>query len=100
MSSLSVFCRPQRIEMTDNQVLTLKGRQLEITCLSGLLWITDGVCGDRIVQEGQQATLGSKSSICVQAFAPSVVRIRSLAPALLGKEKQHDRSLHDTALEC
>ena len=100
MSSLSMFCRPQRIAMTDNQVLPLKGRQLEITCLSGLLWITDGVGGDRIVREGQQVMLRSKGSICVQAFAPSVVRIRPLAPAVHGKEKQHDRSLHDAAVEC
>ena len=88
MSSLSVFRRPERIEMTDNQVLTLKSRQLEITCLSGLLWITDGVGGDRIVQEGQQVTLRSKSSICIQAFAPSVVRIRPAAPA--GQERRSD----------
>ena len=100
MSSLSVFCRPQRIALNDNQVLPLKGRHLEITCLSGLLWITDGVGGDRIVREGQQVTLRSKSSICVQAFAASVVRIRPMAPAAYGKERQHDRSLHDAAVEC
>ena len=74
-------CRPQRIEMTENQVLALKGRRLEITCLAGLVWITDGVSGDRVIQSGQQATLRSKSKICVQAFTPSVVRIRPSAPA-------------------
>jgi ribosomal protein L19 len=67
--------------MTENQVLALKGRRLEITCLTGLVWITDGVSGDRVIQSGQQATLRSKSKICVQAFAPSVIRIRPPAPA-------------------
>ena len=100
MFSSPVFYRPQRIEMTDNQVLALKGQRLEISCMSGLLWITDGIGGDRIVHEGQQVTLPSKSSICVQAFEPSVVLIRPSAPAVHGKEKQHDRSLHDAALEC
>jgi hypothetical protein len=75
------FCRPQRIEMTENQVLALKARRLEITCLAGLVWITDGVSGDRVIQSGQQTTLRSKSKICVQAFAPSVIRIRLPAPA-------------------
>jgi hypothetical protein len=75
------FCRPQRIEMTKDQVLALKGRRWEITCLAGLVWITDGVGGDRVIQSGQRATLGSKSKICVQAFTPSVVRIRPSAPA-------------------
>ena len=75
------FCRPQRIEMTENQVLALKGRRLEIACLTGLVWITDGVSGDRVVKSGQQATLRSKSKICVQAFTPSVIRVRPSAPA-------------------
>ena len=100
MFSSPVFAPPQRIEMTDNQVLALKGQRLEITCLSGLLWITDGIGGDRIVHEGQPVPLPSKSSICVQAFEPSVVLIRPSAPAVHGKEQQHDRSLHDAALEC
>jgi len=77
------YCRPQRIEMTKDQVLALPGRRLEIACLEGLVWITDGVSGDRIIQSGQQATLSSKSKICIQAFAPSVIRIRPSAPAAL-----------------
>jgi ribosomal protein L19 len=54
---------------------------LEIACLAGLVWITDGVSGDRVIQSGQQTTLRSKSKICVQAFTPSVIRIRPSAPA-------------------
>ena len=81
MSRQPGICRPERIEMTENQVLALKGRRLEITCLAGLVWITDGVSGDRVIQRGQQATLRSKSKICIQAFAPSVVQIRPPAPA-------------------
>ena len=75
------FSRPQRFEMTKDQVLALKGRRWEITCLAGLVWITDGVGGDRVVKSGQQATLCSQSKICVQAFTPSVVRIQPSAPA-------------------
>ena len=96
----SAFNRRQHIEMADNQVLALKGRRFDITCLAGLIWVTDGVRGDRIIQSGQQATLGSKSSICIQAFAPSEVRIRPIVTAANGKEKHHARSLHDAALEC
>jgi hypothetical protein len=77
----SVFYRPQRFELADNQVLALKGRQLEITCLAGLIWVTDGVGGDRVIRNGQQATLRSAGRICVQALAPSVVRIHSSATA-------------------
>ena len=76
MISRSAIHRPQRIELADNQVLALKGRRLEIACLAGLIWLTDGAGGDRVIRKGQQTTLGSKSRICVQAFAPSVIRIR------------------------
>ncbi|MFZ1985850.1 MAG: hypothetical protein WAU91_15645 [Desulfatitalea sp.] len=76
MLSLSMHCGPQRVQLNDNQVLALKGRRFEITCLSGLVWITDGVGGERIIQGGQQATLRSKGRICVQAFESSVVLIQ------------------------
>gem|GEM_PF-1558136 len=77
MFSQFVFSRPQCVKLAEDQVLQLKGRSFEITCLAGLVWITDGAGGDRIVQGGQQATLSSKGRICVQAFAPSVVRIQA-----------------------
>jgi hypothetical protein len=54
---------------------------LEIACLAGLVWVTDGVRGDRVVQSGQQITVCSNGKVCVQAFTPSVVRVRPLAPA-------------------
>jgi hypothetical protein len=100
MISRSAIHRPQRIELADNQVLALKGRRLEIACLAGLIWLTDGAGGDRVIRKGQQTTLGSKSRICVQAFAPSVIRIRPADPVAYRKEKSHDRSLHDAAVEC
>jgi hypothetical protein len=96
----STLRRAQQIEMADNQVLSLKGRRFEITCLAGLIWLTDGVSGDRILRSGQQATLRSRGEICVQALAPSAVRVRPSAPAADGKEKHHARPLHDAALEC
>jgi hypothetical protein len=96
----SVFHRPQRIELVDNQVLVLKGRRFEVTCLSGLIWLTDGAGSDRVIQNGQQVTLASKGRICVQAFAPSVVLIRPAGPVAYEEERHHDRSLHDAAVEC
>ena len=96
----SVFHFPQRIELAENQVLALKGRRLAITCLAGLIWLTNGAGADRVIRNGQHMTLGSKGRICVQAFAPSVIHIRPADPAAYGKEKNHDRSLHDATVEC
>lgn len=96
----SVSYLPQRIEMADNQILTLKGRRYEITCLTGLIWMTDGLGGDRVIHSGNQVTLSSRGSICIQAFAPSAIRIRPSDPSPHAKEKHHARSLHDAAVEC
>ncbi len=100
MFGRSALRRTQQMEMADNQVLSLKGRRFEITCLTGLIWLTDGVSGDCILQSGQQATLRSRGKICIQSLAPSAVRIRPFAPAANGKEKHRARSLHDAAIEC
>ena len=68
--------RAGRIHLACNQILVLKGRRLEFTCLSGLLWLTDGVGGERVVGAGQHVALSSKGKICLQAFASSLIRIR------------------------
>jgi hypothetical protein len=65
----------RRIQMEKNQVLVLKGRRFEFTCFGGLVWLTDGVGGERIIKNGQQVKLASKGKICIQAFAPSVLQI-------------------------
>ena len=66
----------RRIQMDKDQVLVLKGRRFEFTCLAGLVWLTDGVGGERIIKSGQQAKLVAKGRICIQAFVPSVLQIQ------------------------
>ncbi len=66
----------RRIQMDRDQVLVLKGRRFEFTCLAGLVWLTDGVGGERIIKNGQKAKLAAKGKICIQAFAPSVLQIQ------------------------
>lgn len=78
--SKPAFCDRLRIQMAKNQVLSFHGRHFEFACLSGLLWLTDGVKGDRIIESGQQATVDSKRKICIQAFEPSVIEVQQLSP--------------------
>ncbi|KJS28967.1 MAG: hypothetical protein VR64_22215 [Desulfatitalea sp. BRH_c12] len=88
MFSLFRFKRPRPIQMSANQVLPVRGRHIEITCLTGAVWITDGVGGERIIRMGQGTTLKSRGRVCVQAFAPSVVRIQAPAAASAHTELQ------------
>ena len=67
--------RPLRIQMEKRQVLAYKGRRLEITCLSGIAWLTDGAGGERIVKGGQQVSIRGKGSICIEAFESAHIQI-------------------------
>lgn len=66
---------PLRIQMETRQVLTYKGRRLEVTCLSGIAWLTDGAGGERILKGGQQVSIHGKRSICIEAFEPAHIQI-------------------------
>ena len=67
--------RPLRIQMEKRQVLAYKGRRLDITCLSGIAWLTDGAGGERIIRGGQQVSIRGKGNICIEAFEQSHVQI-------------------------
>ena len=78
MIGLSANNGSRLINMHNDQVLAFKarGRRFEISCLTGMVWLTDGMGGDRIIKNGQQLGLRSKGKICIQAFAPSMIRIQ------------------------
>jgi hypothetical protein len=75
MIRLSTLLAQTRLELARHQVLAFKGRPLEICCLAGWLWITDGLGGEQVIQGGQRTVVRTKGRICVQALAPSAVRI-------------------------
>lgn len=82
--------RPLRIQMDKRQVLAYKGRRLEITCLSGIAWLTDGAGGERIIKGGQQVSIRGKGNICIEAFEQARIQINHDATSqrfvrLLGK---------------
>jgi uncharacterized protein YraI len=72
--------------------MAFKGRNVEIHCLGGCLWVTDGKGGERVIEAGRRVTLRTGRKICIQAMTPSVFRItpgpgpapwRRAVPALL-----------------
>ena len=66
---------PLRIQMQKRQVLAFKGRCLEITCLSGVVWLTDGAGGERIIKRSQQVSIRGKGNICIEALEPTRIQI-------------------------
>jgi hypothetical protein len=84
--------------MAANQVIGFRRGRLSIACLSGLVWLTDGATGERIIKSGQRVVVKSSGKICIQAFEPSEVLVQQkavkvpvkpfLTPAVLGPRKK------------
>lgn len=88
----------KRIQMAADQVIGFLRGRLSVACLSGLIWLTDGVNGERIIKSGQRVAVKSSGKMCIQAFEPSVVLVEQkaakasvkpfLTPAVLGPRKK------------
>ena len=61
--------------LADNRVMSVTGRDLGITCLQGLLWVTWPDGQERIVIPGSWVLVRSKGKVCIQALGDSVVKI-------------------------
>ena len=98
MSLPAKFRGTRRIQMAANRVIGFSRGRLSIACLSGLVWLTDGVNGERIIKSGQRVAVKSSGKICIQAFEPSVVLVQQktakvsekpfLTPAVLGPREK------------
>jgi hypothetical protein len=67
---------PQTITLCVDEVLSFPKGLLTIACMSGAVWITDGMGHDRVVRAGQETWVRSKSKVCLQALMPSQVGIQ------------------------
>ena len=84
-----------RIQLTDNQVLTFDVRMLEIDCLQGMIWVTWPDGNDRVLQKGQSMTVNSGGLICVQAFAASSIITHTVKKGDLPTFSRNNRQIRD-----
>jgi hypothetical protein len=61
--------------LSKHQVISFRGRNIRIECVSGAIWITWPEGPDDILKSGQTLTISSTGKICIMAFSNALVRI-------------------------
>jgi hypothetical protein len=57
------------IKLSENQLFPVRGKNIQITCLYGVLWVTWPNRGERILKSGQTFRISSKGKICIMALS-------------------------------
>jgi hypothetical protein len=57
------------IKLSENQLFSVKGKNVQINCLHGALWVTWPKRGERILKSGQTFCVSSKGKVCIVALS-------------------------------
>ena len=63
------------VKLSMNQTICFNAEEINIICLSGVIWITWAGGREKCLTQGDSLVIKSHFKICVQAFNPSRVRI-------------------------
>lgn len=71
------------IRLDENTLLSIKGRNIQIVCRQGTVWVTWPNGNERVLRKEQTMTITSNGLICIQAFAPSTIIVRKTEHAIV-----------------
>ncbi len=57
------------IKLSENQLFPARGKNIQIACLYGTLWVPWPKRGERILKSGQTFRLSSKGNVCIVALS-------------------------------
>lgn len=66
----------KEFRLSKNQMVSVKGRYVDIDCLYGSLWITWPNGSETILSGGESLSVASKGKVCVTAFSESLFQVR------------------------
>ena len=69
LTSLFKSVEKETIKLRENQLFSVKGKNIQIKCLYGVLWITWPHKTERILKSGQTLRVSSRGKICVVALS-------------------------------
>ena len=69
LTSLFKSVEKATINLTENQLFSVKGKNIQIKCLYGVLWITWPYNAERILKGGQTLRVSSKGKVCIMALS-------------------------------
>lgn len=64
------------ITLSKNQLFSARGKNIQIDCLYGALWVTWPKRGEKIIKSGQTLRVSSKGKVCIVAFSKALFQIR------------------------
>jgi len=69
LSSLFNSNEKATIKLSEHQLYSVRGKNIEIHCICGNLWITWQNRGERILKGGQTFRVPSRGKVCIVAFS-------------------------------
>ena len=75
LSSLFNSVEKATIKLSKNQLYTVRGKNIEIHCLYGNLWVTWPNRGERILKGGQTFRVSLKGKVCIVALSNASFKI-------------------------
>jgi hypothetical protein len=76
INSLFKSVENSTIKLSKNQLFSVKGKNIQIHCLYGDLWITWPERGERILKSGQTFRVSSRGKICIVALSNTLFQMR------------------------
>jgi hypothetical protein len=67
----------RRVELSENELISFSGKNIQIDCMHGALWVTWPNGCERTLKEGQTISVSTKGKVCIQAFSKSLIWIKS-----------------------
>jgi hypothetical protein len=63
------------IKLSENQIFSVRGKNIQINCLYGALWVTWPKRGERILKGGQTFCVSSRGKVCIVALSNAFFRM-------------------------
>ena len=76
LASLFNSVKKATIKLSERQLLSVRGKNIQIHCLYGDLWVTWPNRGERILKGGQTFRVSSRGKVCIVALSNAYIKIR------------------------
>lgn len=75
LTSLFIGVEKATIKLLENQLFSVRRKNVQINCLNGVLWVTWPNRGERILKGGQTFYVSSRGKICIVALSNALFQI-------------------------
>ncbi len=75
LTSLFKDVEKATIKLSENQLFSVRGKNIEINCLYGDLWVTWPKRGERILKGGQTFSVSSIGKVCIVALSNALFQM-------------------------